>query len=170
MHACISNKPRAPQHFPMSLTSYLTLKSFHHRQHIYQVWSKHTQLLLPSCSQGYFNICPLWFWPLTLKINRVHPLIVCNVHSTVWSVQTVHKSIFIYSQIILELLFIAQVFPLIVTLTLKINRLYPLTIDLINVCSKGQNILSCLIPIMFISLFLKLIIVTFTFDPDLQNQ
>ena len=30
------------------------------------------------CSQAYFHICPLWPWPLTSKINRVHPLIMVN--------------------------------------------------------------------------------------------
>ena len=31
------------------------------------------------CSQAYFHRCPLWPWPLTSKINRVHPLITVNM-------------------------------------------------------------------------------------------
>ena len=31
------------------------------------------------CSQAYFHRCPLWPWPLTSKINRVHPLIMVNM-------------------------------------------------------------------------------------------
>ena len=30
-------------------------------------------------SQAYFHRCPLWPWPLTSKINRVHPLITVNM-------------------------------------------------------------------------------------------
>ena len=33
------------------------------------------------CSQAYFHRCPLWPWPLTSKINRVHPLIMVNMSS-----------------------------------------------------------------------------------------
>ena len=33
------------------------------------------------CSQAYFHRCPLWPWPLTSKINRVHPLIMLNMSS-----------------------------------------------------------------------------------------
>ena len=29
--------------------------------------------------QAYFHICPLWPWPLTFKINRVHPLTIVNM-------------------------------------------------------------------------------------------
>ena len=31
------------------------------------------------CSQAYFHRCPVWPWPLTSKINRVHPLITVNM-------------------------------------------------------------------------------------------
>ena len=31
------------------------------------------------CSQAYFHTCPVWPWPLTSKINRVHPLITVNM-------------------------------------------------------------------------------------------
>ena len=31
------------------------------------------------CSQAYFHTCPLWPWPLTSKINRVHPLVMVNM-------------------------------------------------------------------------------------------
>ena len=34
---------------------------------------------LVSCSHAYFHICPLWPWPLTFKINRVHPLTMPNM-------------------------------------------------------------------------------------------
>ena len=40
---------------------------------------KSTKVKSLSCSQGYFHICPLWPWPLTSKINRVHPLIILNM-------------------------------------------------------------------------------------------
>ena len=28
---------------------------------------------------AYFHTCPLWPWPLTSKINRVHPLTIVNI-------------------------------------------------------------------------------------------
>ena len=28
---------------------------------------------------AYFHMCPLWPWPLTSKINRVHPLTMINI-------------------------------------------------------------------------------------------
>ena len=31
------------------------------------------------CSQAYFHRCPVWPWPLTSKIHRVHPLITVNM-------------------------------------------------------------------------------------------
>ena len=38
-----------------------------------------TMVQFLSCSQAYFHICPLRPWPLTSKINRVHPLIMVNM-------------------------------------------------------------------------------------------
>ena len=52
---------------------------------------------LVSCSHAYFHICPLWPWPLTFKINRVHPLTMPNMSAKPWP------------------------------LTFKINRVHPLT-------------------------------------------
>ena len=40
---------------------------------------KYTTVWSLSCSQAYLHICPLWPWPLTSKINRVHPLIMVNM-------------------------------------------------------------------------------------------
>ena len=38
----------------------------------------HSTTCLLSSSQCYLHICQLWPWPLTLKIKRVHPLIIGN--------------------------------------------------------------------------------------------
>ena len=46
------------------------------------VWSLmkiHSTTWSLLCSQGYSHICPLWPLPLTFKIKRVHPLIMCNM-------------------------------------------------------------------------------------------
>ena len=40
---------------------------------------KYTTVQYLSCSQAYLHICPLWPWPLTFKINRVHPLTMVNM-------------------------------------------------------------------------------------------
>ena len=42
---------------------------------------KYTMVQFLSYSQAYFHICPLCLdlWPLTSKINRVHPLIMVNM-------------------------------------------------------------------------------------------
>ena len=40
---------------------------------------KHTTVKSLSCSQAYFDICPLWPWPLTSEINRILPLIMVNM-------------------------------------------------------------------------------------------
>ena len=42
-----------------------------------------------SWSQGHFQRCPLWSWPLTLKISMVQPLNMGNV-CQVWSKYTQH--------------------------------------------------------------------------------
>ena len=39
----------------------------------------HKGLGVLSCSQAYFNICLMWPWPLSPKINRVHPLVIVNM-------------------------------------------------------------------------------------------
>ena len=40
---------------------------------------KSTMVKSLSCSQAFFHICPLWPWPLTSEINRVHSLIILNM-------------------------------------------------------------------------------------------
>ena len=59
---------------------------------------------------AYFHTCPLWPWPLTSKINRVHPLTMVNISAKVWkrntqrfSLYCVHKLIFIYVHCDLDL-------------------------------------------------------------------
>ena len=70
---------------------------------------KHTTVKSLWCSQAYFHICPLRPWPLTLNINRVHPLITVNMSAKFdeeahrFSLYGVHKLISIYVHYDLDL-------------------------------------------------------------------
>ena len=102
------------------------------------------------CSQAYFHRCPLWLWPLTSKINRVHPLITVNmftksdkeIHNG--CLYCVHKLISIDVQCDLDL------WPL----TSKINRVHPL-ITVNMSCKFDKEICNGLVSMVFTSVTIK---------------
>ena len=53
--------------------------------HVCQVWWRSTQwfslYLVHKLKNAYFHLCQLWPWPLTSKINRVHPLVIVNMYA-----------------------------------------------------------------------------------------
>ena len=79
------------------------------------------------CSQAYFHRCPVWPWPLTSKINRVHPLITVNMSCK-----------------------FDDLWPL----TSKINRVHPL-ITVNMSCKFDKEICNGLVSMVFTSVTIK---------------
>ena len=106
-----------------------------------------------------YIICPLWPWPLTSKINRVHPLTMVNMSAKFdkeirFSLHCVHKLISIYVH--------CDPWPLTYKIN-SLNRVYPLTMA--NTSAKfDQEAHDSLVAIVFTSLFPFMSIVTLTFD------
>ena len=104
---------------------------------------------------AYFHRCPLWPWPLTSKINRVHPLTIMNISAKFD--EEIHNSFvsFVFTSL--------SPYMSIVTLTSKINRVRPLTMA--NMSAKfDQEAHNGLVSMVFTSLFPYMSMVTLTFD------
>ena len=71
-----------PLTFDLRPTTSKNNSSFsHHGLHVCQVWSRSTQRFSLFCVHKLISIyvhCDLDLWPLTSKINKVHPLIMVN--------------------------------------------------------------------------------------------
>ena len=118
---------------------------------------KHTMVYSLSCLPAYFHICLLRPWPLTSKINWVHPLTMANTMPSLMKKHTM-----VYSLSCLPAYFhicLLRPWPL----TSKIDWVHPLTMA--NMYAKfDEEAHNGLVFIVFTSLFPYLSIVTFTFD------
>ena len=111
------------------------------------------------CSQGHFHVCPLWPWLLTLKINRVHPLIIVNMYAK-FNRDTYNGSVSIAFTMFLPYKSIGTL-----TFDLQINRV-PLT--MVNMSAKfDDKAYNGSISIVFQMLFPYNYV---NCDLDLQNQ
>ena len=106
---------------------------------------------------AYFHTCPLWPWPLTSKINRVHPLTKVNI--SVKFDEEIHNGYVSIAFTSLSPYISIVTWPL----TFKINRVHPLT--MVNMSGEfDQEAHNRLVAIVFTSSFSYMSIVTLTFD------
>ena len=66
----------------------------------------------------FFQFCLLWPWPLTSKINRVHPLIIGNICAKFDQINSKSDLCWVHK--------IISFYPLTSIVTSKINMVYPL--------------------------------------------
>ena len=102
------------------------------------------------CSQAYFHRCPVWPWPLTSKINRVHPLITVNMSCKFDKEKksTTVKSLLCSQAYFIDVQCDLDLWPL----TSKINRVHPL-ITVNMSCKFDKEICNGLVSMVFTSLF-----------------
>ena len=120
----------------------------------------HTKVQSPLCSQGYFHVCPLWPWLMT--INRVHPFIIVICLPSLIELHTTVSIVFTRF----------SPYKSMVTLNFdlwpkKINGVHHLT--MVNMFAKfDDEAYNSSISIAFTRLFPYMSILTLTFD--FQNQ
>ena len=108
---------------------------------------------------AYFHICPWWPWPLTSKINRVHPLTMVNMSAKFD--KEIHNGL-------VSIMF-TSLFPYMPIVTLTFDLWPPKSIGFIlsswlmsaKFDQEAQNALAA---IVFTSLFPYMSTVTLTFD------